>query len=51
MKAIQVLTEDSIQKIKRAIIFIEVVNENLPMETAGKIIQELNEVLTEVNDL
>lgn len=50
MKAIQVLTNESIEKIKRAIIFIEVINDNLPMDSAKERIKELNEILTEVNE-
>jgi len=51
LKPVQVLTEESILKIRRAIIFAEVVNDTLPgMPTAEKVIKELNEVLTEVNE-
>lgn len=47
MTQIQILTDESKMKIRRAIILLEVLDENIPMDIAKKCIKELNEILTE----
>jgi hypothetical protein len=50
MKPYQVLTQESIEKIERAIIFLEVHNEFIPNDKAPEVIEDLKAILTDVKE-
>ena len=50
MKAIQVLTQESIYTIERAIMYLETYNDTLPYEKTLEVIAELKAIVKDVND-
>ena len=50
MKAIQVLTQESIYTIERAIMYLETYNDVVPYEKTPEVIAELKAIVKDVND-
>jgi hypothetical protein len=50
MKAIQVLTQESIYTIERAIMHLETYNDVLPHKTTPEVIADLKAIIKDVND-
>ena len=48
MKAIQVLTEESILKLKKVLIYLEVIQNNIPTDIGSERIKDLKEIIEDV---
>ena len=50
MKAIQILTDESIYTLQRAVMFLEVYNDVLPTEKTKEVIDELKEIIKDCKE-
>jgi hypothetical protein len=50
MKAIQILTQESIYSIERAIMHLETYNEKFPYKTTSEVIADLKAIIKDVEE-